>query len=81
MLLAYTGTDARLYPEHRDAATGRTLSVTPGGTYDVTAPPGVPVPPGDGRWGAPAPIRARRAAPRPQPPAAPPAEPRPGSEE
>ena len=44
------------YPDHIDAATGRTLTVEPGGIYDVRVAPGrnpglSPVP-GDGRWSA-----------------------------
>ena len=52
MLLAYLGSDQRFYLDYADAATGRTLEVAPGGTYDVRArEPGMPVPPPDGRWG------------------------------
>jgi hypothetical protein len=52
VLLAYLGSDTRMYLQYADAATGRTLEVTPGGTYDVrTRDPGLPLPPGDGRWG------------------------------
>jgi hypothetical protein len=52
VLLAYLGHDERLYLGYSDAATGRTLKVTPGGTYDVRArEPGQSLPPGDGRWG------------------------------
>lgn len=48
----YLGSDHRLYLDYADAATGRTLEVAPGGTYDVRArEPGMPVPPPDGRWG------------------------------
>ncbi len=55
MLFAYLGTDDRSYHDYADAATGRMLEVTRGGVYDVrVAPgrhPGLPLPPGDGRWG------------------------------
>ena len=54
MLCTYTGTDARTYPDYADTATGRALEPIPGVTYDVrVAPgrnPGLPLPPGDGRW-------------------------------
>lgn len=52
MPFAYTGTDARIYPAYRDAERDATLEAVPGGVYAVTAPPGVPVPPPDGRWAA-----------------------------
>lgn len=49
---AYLGHENRLYLQYADTATGRTLEVVPGGTYDVRArEPGMPVPPDDGRWG------------------------------
>ncbi len=55
MLYAYLGGDDRNYQDYIDAATGRMLEVTCGGVYDVrVAPgrhPGLPLPPGDGRWG------------------------------
>lgn len=51
MLLPYLGSDHRFYLDYADAATGRTLEVAPGGSYDVRArEPGMPVPPADGRW-------------------------------
>ena len=56
MLCSYTGTDSRMYMAYRDAGTGQTLKVTPGGTYNVEVAsgqaPGLPLPPGDGRWTA-----------------------------
>ena len=50
----YQGHFPVIYPDHVDAATGRTLTVVPGGIYDVRVAPGrnpglSPVP-GDGRW-------------------------------
>ena len=55
MLLAYLGSDDRRYMDYSDARTGRMLEVTPGGIYDVRVTPGrddgLPLPPGDGRWG------------------------------
>jgi hypothetical protein len=67
MLCAYTGTDARLYPDYADARTGLPLAPVPGGgPYDAQAAsgsrPGLPVPPADGRWQRPA-ARARKTAP------------------
>ena len=73
MLLAYLGHEHRLYLQYADAATGRTLEVAPGGTYDVRPrEPGMPLPPGDGRWGpAPEPVLTalvtEPAAPGPEP--------------
>ena len=56
MLCSYTGTDQRSYPDYRDAATGRSLEVSPGGQYNVEVASGqaagLPLPPGDGRWTA-----------------------------
>ena len=54
----YNGHFPVTYPDHVDAATGRTLTVEPGGIYDVRVAPGrnpglSPVP-GDGRWSIPA---------------------------
>ena len=49
---AYLGSDDRQYLQYADAATGRTLEVVPGGTYEMRPfEPGLPVPPADGRWG------------------------------
>ena len=50
----YKGLFPVTYPDHVDAATGRTLTVVPGGIYDIRVAPGrnpglSPVP-GDGRW-------------------------------
>ena len=43
-----------MYPDYRDAPTGRTLEASPGGTYDIEVASGqaegLPLPPGDGRW-------------------------------
>ncbi len=51
---AYLGSDHRLYLDYADAATGRTLEVAPGGSYEMCPrEPGMPVPPADGRWGEP----------------------------
>jgi len=52
VLLAYLGHDRRFYLDYADGATGRTLEVAPGGgPYDVRPrEPGLPLPPGDGRW-------------------------------
>ena len=57
MLCTYTGSDSRMYLDYRDASTGRTLEASPGGgPYDVEVvsgqAPGLPLPPGDGRWEA-----------------------------
>lgn len=82
MLCAYTGTDARSYPDYLDAGTSRMLEAVPGGTYEVAvAPgraPGLPLPPGDGRWAAtgpaaPGPLLRRE--PVTVPPTGPPTEP------
>jgi hypothetical protein len=65
VLCTYTGTDTRMYPDYADASTGRALEPLPGGVYDVrVAPgrnPGLPLPPGDGRW-APVPDDAEQIA-------------------
>ena len=54
MFCTYTGSDGRMYPDYRDAPTGRTLEASPGGTYDIEVASGqaegLPLPPGDGRW-------------------------------
>lgn len=72
VLYAYTGSDSRRYPDYLDTATGRMLTVAPGGVYGVAVAPGradgLPLPPGDGRWGPPA---AQGTAPAWEPPAAP----------
>ena len=57
MLCFYVGGDTRMYPDYLDRFTGRMLEAEPGaGVYDIdVAPgrnPGLPVPPGDGRWAA-----------------------------
>ena len=57
MLCFYIGGDTRMYLDYVDRFTGRMLEAEPGfGVYDVdVAPgrnPGLPVPPGDGRWAA-----------------------------
>ena len=58
MLSRYVGSDARSYGDYLDASTGRMLEAEPGelAVYDVlVAPgrnPGLPLPPGDGRWAA-----------------------------
>ena len=68
---SYTGTQDLHYPDHLDASTGRMLTVTPGGTYDIRVAPGraegLPVPPGDGRWGPEVPEEAVPAAAAPDP--------------
>lgn len=78
MLCAYTGTDERLYPDYADALTGLPLAAVPGAPpCDIRAAsgtrPGLPVPPGDGRWQRPAAKARKTAAPAssaPSPPAA-----------
>jgi hypothetical protein len=56
VLCLYVGGDARGYGDYLNAATSRMLEVEPGANavYDVIhAPgrnPGLPLPPGDGRW-------------------------------
>jgi hypothetical protein len=54
VLFAYVGSDPRSYADYLNALSGRMLEVQPGGAYDVhVAPgrnPGLPLPPGDGRW-------------------------------
>ena len=57
MLCFFVGGDTRMYPDYVDRFTGRMLEAEPGiGVYDIdVAPgrnPGLPVPPGDGRWAA-----------------------------
>jgi len=57
MLCVYLGTDSRSYQDYVNAFTGRMLEAEPGfGVYDIqVAPgrnPGLPLPPGDGRWAA-----------------------------
>lgn len=78
VLCSYLGGDHRQYPDYLDAATGRMLEVSPGGTYDVRVAPGraegLPLPPGDGRWGH-APALAALAAPEGGPEPGPPPEP------
>jgi hypothetical protein len=55
VLCLYVGSDARMYPDYLDAATGRMLEPqAPATVYDVRVAPGrnstLPLPPGDGRW-------------------------------
>jgi hypothetical protein len=54
VLFQYLGSDQRQYMDYLDASTSRMLEAEPGGTYDIqVAPgrdPGLPLPPGDGRW-------------------------------
>ena len=57
MLFRYLGADAgRMYLDYVDAATGRMLEPVPDAVYGIrVAPgrnPGLPLPPGDGRWAA-----------------------------
>ena len=50
----YLGNTPRQYPQYRDLATDRPLEPEPGGTYSMAPAAGnagLPVPPGDGRWG------------------------------
>jgi hypothetical protein len=44
-----------MYTQYIDLSTGHALEAEPGGSYDMAPVPGagdVPVPPGDGLWGA-----------------------------
>ena len=64
----FTGVTGRMYTQYIDLSTGHALEAVPGGTYDMTPVPGagnVPVPPGDGLWGA-----QKRNLPKTPPPAA-----------
>lgn len=50
---AYLGNQTMLYQGYLDEATGRMLIAGPGNSYEMSAvDPGLPVPPGDGRWQA-----------------------------
>lgn len=53
--LQYNGAFPVIYPDYVDAATGKTLTVVPGESYEPAAAPGrirgLPAVPGDGRWG------------------------------
>ena len=51
----YLGGMELWYQGYLDTATGKMLIAQPGGTYSMfPVDPGLPVPPSDGRWGAPA---------------------------
>ena len=56
----YYGTDQRFYTQYMEVLPDggqRPLTAEPGGSYVIIRSPGnpgVPVPPGDGRWGNPA---------------------------
>ena len=65
----YLGLTTLGYMDYADLATGKTLVAEPGGSYAIRpVEPGSPVPPGDGRWAAP----ASGPPPRTAPPAPPP---------
>ena len=51
----YLGIAPRMYPQYRDIGADTPLQAEPGGSYDMAPVDGagpVPVPPGDGLWGA-----------------------------
>lgn len=80
MPFVFLGPTGRSYVQYIDEATGRMLQAQPNRSYDMRPVPGagnVPVPPGDGLWGAAedAPEDKPAAPQPPAPPSAPPGAP------